>query len=84
MEYRVLGSLEVSRGNAPLALGGPKQLVVYAGGNHSIAFTTASTKGPNPRDIQADWLAERIEGKPFANERWYVDYDGAVAKEKLA
>jgi dienelactone hydrolase len=66
------------------ALGGPKQLIVYAGGNHSIAFTTASTKGPNPREVQADWLAARLEGKPFASERWYVDYDGSVAKAKLA
>jgi dienelactone hydrolase len=66
------------------ALGGAKQLIVYKGGNHSIAFTTASTKGPNPRDVQADWLAARLDGKPFENERWDVDYDGAVAKAALA
>ncbi|HEY3918124.1 MAG TPA: CocE/NonD family hydrolase [Stellaceae bacterium] len=66
------------------ALGGPKQLIVYAGGNHSIAFTTSSTKGPDPRNTQADWLAARLEGKPFDSQRWYVDYDGAVAKTKLA
>ena len=45
------------------ALGGAKQLVVYKGGNHSIAFTTASTKGPNPRDVQADWLAAQLRGQ---------------------
>jgi dienelactone hydrolase len=66
------------------ALGGPKQLVVYKGGNHSIAFTTASTKGPDPRAVQADWLAARLEGKPFTSERWVVDYDGTVTKEAMA
>jgi len=66
------------------ALGGPKQLVVYKGGNHSIAFTTASTKGPNPREVQAEWLAARLDGKPFASEYWTVDYDGSVSKAKLA
>jgi dienelactone hydrolase len=66
------------------ALGGAKQLVVYKGGNHSIAFTTASTKGPNPREVQADWLAARLEGKPFDSEYWTVDYDGSVSKAKLA
>ena len=66
------------------ALGGAKQLVVYKGGNHSIAFTTASTKGPNPRDVQADWLAARLEGKCFDSEYWTVDYDGSVNKAKLA
>ena len=66
------------------ALGGAKQLVVYKGGNHSIAFTTASTKGPNPREVQADWLAARLEGKPFESEYWTVDYDGSVSKAKLA
>ena len=66
------------------ALGGPKQLVVYKGGNHSIAFTTASTSGPDPRKVQADWLADRLDGNPFSNEYWTVDYDGAVSKTGLA
>ncbi len=66
------------------ALGGPKQLVVYKGGNHSIAFTTAATKGPDPRAVQADWLAARLEGKNFTSERWVVDYDGTVTKAALA
>jgi hypothetical protein len=34
--------------------------------------------------VQADWLAARLDGKPFENERWDVDYDGAVAKAALA
>jgi dienelactone hydrolase len=66
------------------ALGGPKQLLVYAGGNHSIAETTATTNGPDPRTVQAEWLAARLEGKPFQNERWAIDYDGTVTKTALA
>jgi len=66
------------------ALGGPKTLIVYKGGNHSIAFTTSSTAGPDPRNTQAQWLADRLEGKPLQSERWVVDYDGAVAKAAIA
>src|SRR5579862_7764877 len=65
------------------ALGGPKTLIVYKGDNHSIAFTTSSTAGPDPRATQADWLAARLEGKPLQSERWVVDYDGAVAKAAI-
>jgi dienelactone hydrolase len=66
------------------ALGGPKQLMVYEGGNHSIAETTATAKGPEPRAYQADWMEARLEGKPMADERWFVGRDGAVAKSALA
>src|SRR5579875_1295338 len=82
-EYDQLCPLEYTEAFVK-ALGGPKQLVVYKGGNHSLAFTTASTDGPDPRKVQADWLAARLEGKPFANERWFVDYDGSVTKAALA
>ena len=66
------------------ALGGPKTLLVYKGGNHSVADTTASTAGPDPRATQADWLAARLEGKPFQSERWVIDYDGKVTKTAIA
>jgi len=66
------------------ALGGPKTLLVYKGGNHSIAFTTSSTKGPDPRTTQAEWLAARLDGKPFTSERWVIDYDGKVEKTAIA
>ena len=66
------------------ALGGPKQLVVYAGGNHSILYTTATAQGPDPRTTQTQWLVDRLDGKPFASERWFVGYDGKVAKTAFA
>ena len=66
------------------ALGGPKQLLVYQGGNHSIALTTATKNGPEPRAYQAEWMAARLDGKPFASERWFIEASGNVIKEPLA
>ena len=65
------------------ALGGPKQLLVYEGGNHSIALTTATERGPEPRAYQAEWMAARLEGKPFASERWFVEASGRVVKQPI-
>jgi dienelactone hydrolase len=66
------------------ALGGPKQLLVYQGGNHSIALTPATQNGPEPRAYQAEWLAARLDGKPFTSERWFVEASGNVVKEAMA
>jgi dienelactone hydrolase len=66
------------------ALGGPKQLLVYQGGNHSIALTTATANGPEPREYQAAWMAARLDGKPFESERWFIESSGAVTKEAMA
>jgi dienelactone hydrolase len=66
------------------ALGGPKQLLVYEGGNHSIALTTATQNGPEPRQYQAEWIAARLEGKPFTSERWFVGANGNVVKAAMA
>ena len=66
------------------ALGGPKQLLVYEGGNHSIALTTATTNGPEPRTYQAEWMTARLEGKPFDSERWFIESNGHVIKEAMA
>jgi len=66
------------------ALGGAKQLLVYEGGNHSIALTTATQNGPEPRAYQAEWLAARLEGQPFASERWFIEASGNVVKTALA
>jgi dienelactone hydrolase len=65
------------------ALGGPKQLMVYEGGNHSVALTTATERGPEPREYQAEWMAARLEGKPFASERWFIDSNGRIAKQPI-
>jgi dienelactone hydrolase len=66
------------------ALGGPKQLVVYEGGNHSIALTTATQNGPEPRMYQSEWMAARLEGAPMRNERWFIEASGNIIKEAMA
>jgi len=82
-EYDQLCSLEYTEAFMK-ALSGPKQLLVYEGGNHSIALTTATTNGPEPREYQAEWMTARLEGKPFNNERWFIEENGNVTKEAIA
>jgi dipeptidyl aminopeptidase/acylaminoacyl peptidase len=82
-EYDQLCPLEYTE-SFMKALGGPKQLLVYEGGNHSIALTTATQNGPEPRQYQAEWIAARLEGKPFTSERWFVGANGNVVKAAMA
>jgi len=82
-EYDQLCPLEYTE-SFMKALGGPKQLLVYEGGNHSIAFTTATQNGPEPRQYQAEWMAARLEGKPFASERWFIGSSGNIVKAAMA
>jgi dienelactone hydrolase len=82
-EYDQLCPLEYTE-SFMKALGGPKQLLVYEGGNHSIALTTAAQNGPEPRQYQAEWIAARLEGKPFNSERWFIEAGGNVVKAAMA
>jgi dienelactone hydrolase len=66
------------------ALGGPKQLVVYQGGTHSVTGSSAAVKGPEPRKLQSEWLMARLEGKPIDSERWFVDLEGKVNKTRIS
>jgi dienelactone hydrolase len=66
------------------AIGGPKQLMVYQGGNHSVAMTMATQNGPEPREYQAEWMTARLEGKPMPSERWLVQSSGEIVKESIA
>ena len=47
----------------------PKVLVVYEGEKHSI-------RNPRSRTLIVDWLADRIQGKPFQSEKIYVELSG--------
>src|SRR5262249_5940588 len=38
------------------ALGGPKQLIIYADARHSICGVPSATNGPDPRAYQAKWV----------------------------
>ncbi|HEX3936115.1 MAG TPA: alpha/beta hydrolase [Xanthobacteraceae bacterium] len=62
------------------ALRGPKQMVVYQESRHSVGNVPAANLGPFPPILLADWLADRLAGKPFISERWYVSGTGVVDK----
>jgi dienelactone hydrolase len=65
------------------ALKGPKRLVVYQDSRHSVGNVPAANLGPFPPILVADWMEDRLAGKPFANERWYVTASGQVEKSPL-
>ena len=57
----------------------PKQLVIYADSRHSVGGVPAANLGPAPAALQADsGLANRLAGKPFSSERWFVDSGGRI------
>ncbi|MBI2360560.1 MAG: prolyl oligopeptidase family serine peptidase [Deltaproteobacteria bacterium] len=47
----------------------PKVLIVYEGERHSI-------RNPRARTLIVNWLADRLEGKPFTAEKIYVEMGG--------
>lgn len=55
----------------------PKKLVIYEGERHSI-------RNPFARDLAADWIKDRLDGKPMTSERVYVELSGREIVENLA
>ncbi len=62
------------------ALKGPKQMVVYQESRHSVGNVPAANLGPFPPILLADWLVDRLAGKPLISERWYVTGSGEINK----
>jgi dienelactone hydrolase len=62
---------------------GPRQLVVYADSRHSVGNVPAANLGPFPGGLIADWMVERLNGKPLTSERWLVQATGQVVKTAL-
>ena len=60
------------------ALNCPKQMVVYQESRHSVGNVPAANLGPFPPILVADWLADRLAGKSFVSERWYVTGSGQI------
>ena len=59
---------------------GRKQMVVYQESRHSVGNVPAANLGPFPPVLVADWLADRLAGKPFASEHWFVRANGQIDK----
>jgi dienelactone hydrolase len=62
---------------------GPKLMVVYQDSRHSVGNVPAANLGPFPPILVADWLADRLAGKPFASEHWFVRANGQIDKTPL-
>src|SRR5215831_13855724 len=78
-EAEELSPLEYSE-RLMAALKGPKQMVVYQESRHSVGNVPAANLGPFPPILLADWLADRLTGKPFVSEHWYVAGSGEITK----
>lgn len=59
---------------------GPRRLVVFEGANHGVAGAPSVANGEEKVTMIADWLLDRIEGKPFPSELWLVDASGTPRK----
>jgi dipeptidyl aminopeptidase/acylaminoacyl peptidase len=65
------------------AVKGPKRMVVYQESRHSVGNVPAANLGPFPPILVADWLADRVAGKPFPSEHWYVRGTGQIDKKPM-
>ncbi len=54
----------------------PKRLVIYEGANHGVGDSPSADNGEDKNVLLADWLVDRIAGKPFRSERVWVDLAG--------
>jgi dienelactone hydrolase len=61
-------------------LKGPKRMVVYQDSRHSVGNVPAANLGPFPPGLVADWMSDRLAGKPFPSEHWYVTATGQINK----
>lgn len=64
-------------------LRGLKQLVVYQESRHSVGNVPSTVLGPHPPALVADWMQDRLSGKPLASNRWFVEAGGNVLKSAL-
>ena len=62
---------------------GPKQMVVYQESRHSVGNVPAANLGPFPPVLVADWMADRLAGKSFPSEHWFVRSNGQIDKAPL-
>ena len=54
----------------------PKRLVIYEGANHGVGDAPSVGNGEDKTTMIADWLLDRINGKPAKTERVWIDSAG--------
>jgi fermentation-respiration switch protein FrsA (DUF1100 family) len=62
---------------------GPREFVLYQGERHGIGSGPAAGLGPNRDEVVAEWMADRLAGRPLADRLRYVTTAGAVVTGPL-
>jgi len=62
----------------------PKRLVIYEGANHGVADAPSVANGEDKVTMLADWLLDRVNGKPVVSERVWIDSAGRAKAEPFA
>ena len=61
-------------------MSGPRQLMVYKGADHGVAGVASTNQGPYFPAYLADWMQDRLAGKPMDSERWDIDGAGRITR----
>ena len=56
----------------------PKQLLVYEGADHGVGNASSAALGPSNLTFLAEWLKDRLDGKPMQSKHTKVDAGGQV------
>jgi len=59
----------------------PKRLVIYEGANHGVGEAPSAANGEDQVTMLADWLLDRVNGKPAVSERVWIDSAGRARAE---
>jgi len=62
----------------------PKRLVIYEGANHGVGDAPSVANGEDKVTMLADWLLDRVNGKPVVSERVWIDSSGRAKSEPFA
>jgi dienelactone hydrolase len=54
----------------------PKQLLLFQGERHALHSTSSSALGPNWGVFTAEWIKDRLDGKPMESKNIFVDMMG--------
>ncbi len=61
----------------------PKRMVIYEGANHGLNEGASVQLGENRATMIADWLKDRLDGKPAVSERVFIDSTGRATVTQL-
>ena len=60
----------------------PRQFVIYEGAVHGVYNSPSTVVGENPQTLQADWIADRVAGKPIPrSEEIFIANTGRVRRQ---